>query len=169
MATTANYGWTLPTVAGDNNIWGGILNTLLNAVDTSLKAVETLATARLPLIGGVLTGRLDVKTASMAIQNRGTISGSTTLDLSIAQYFIFTVGAALTFTSFANAPPANLAVGIITRISNGGAFAITWPGSVRWVAGTPPTLTVAGVDLLAFITDDGGVTWRGLVLGKDIR
>lgn len=169
MAVTANYGWTLPTPGGDNNVWGGVLNTLLNAVDSSLKTIENLANARLPLVGGALSGRLDVKTASMAIQDRGSISGSTTLDLSVAQYFIFTVGAALTLTSFANAPPANLGVGIILRVTNGGAFAVTWPGAVRWVSGTPPTLTVAGIDMLAFITDDGGVTWRGLVLGKDIR
>lgn len=169
MAVTANYGWTKPTVSGDNNIWGGIANTLYDAVDSALKTVENLANARLPLAGGVLTGRLDAKTATMALTDRGSISGSTTLDLSAAQYFIFTVNGVLTLTSFSNPPPAGLAAGIILRVTNGGAFAVTWPSTVRWVAATPPTMTVAGIDMLAFITDDGGTTWRGLVLGKDIR
>lgn len=168
MAVTANYGWTLPTVGGDNNVWGGVLNTLLNAADSSLKTIENLANARLPLGGGAMSGRLDAKTATMAIKIYGSVSGSLTMDLTDAQYFTFTVAGALS-PSFVSAPPANMAVGIILRITNGGSSVITWPGSVDWVAATPPTLTVAGVDLLAFITDDGGVTWRGLVLGKDIR
>lgn len=168
MAVTTNYGWTKPTVGGDNSVWGGILNTLFDAVDSSLKTLENAVNTKLGYAGGTLTGRIDVKTASMAVQNRGNEIGSASFDISIAQYFIFTLVGGLTI-AFTNAPPANLATGVIVRVTNGGAFTLNWPGSVDWVAGTPPTLTVAGVDMLAFITDDGGVTWRGLVLGKDIR
>lgn len=37
MATTANYGWTKPTVLGDVGAWGTIANTLFDAVDTQVK------------------------------------------------------------------------------------------------------------------------------------
>lgn len=168
MAVTANYGWTKPTPGGDNSVWGGILNTLFDAVDSTVKTIENLANARLPLAGGALSGRVDVKTATMAVKGYGSVSGSLTMDMTDAEYFTFTVAGALS-PSFVSVPSANLAFGIILRITNGGSSVITWPGSVDWVAATPPTLTVAGLDLLAFITDDGGVTWRGLVLGKDIR
>lgn len=38
MADTANFGWTKPTVGGDGNQWGAILNTALDDIDTDLKA-----------------------------------------------------------------------------------------------------------------------------------
>jgi hypothetical protein len=169
MAVTTNYGWTKPTVGGDNSVWGGIANTLFDAVDSALKTVENLANARLPLVGGALTGRLDMKTASMVIGGLSSLTGAVSIDVSTAQYFYGTVVGSISSMAFASPPPAGLAYGIILRLTNAGAFSVAWPGSVDWVSGTPPTLTVAGLDLLAFITDDGGVTWRGLVLGKDIR
>lgn len=138
-------------------------------MDSTVKTIENLANARLPLAGGTLSGRLDAKTATMVVQTLAPISGTLAIDISTAQYIIFTLGANATISSFSNPPPANLAVGIILRITNGGSAVLTWPGSVKWVSGTTPTLTVAGIDMLAFLTDDGGTTWRGLVLGKDIR
>lgn len=45
MATTANYGWTKPTVLGDVGAWGTIANTLFDAVDTEVKARQTQAAA----------------------------------------------------------------------------------------------------------------------------
>lgn len=168
MAVTANYGWTFPDVGGSNGAWGGILNTLYQAVDTSLKTVENIATAALAKAGGVMTGRLDLLTAQVARVDKGSISGAQAFDLATAQYFTLTVGGALT-PSFTNVPAGTFAMGVIFRLTNGGAFAITWPGSVKWVSGAAPTLTAAGIDLIGFITDDNGATWRGLVLGKDIR
>ncbi len=49
MPTTPNYGWNLPTVAGDLGAWGGILNTALTEVDTDLFAALT---AKANLAGG---------------------------------------------------------------------------------------------------------------------
>ena len=43
MATTPNFGWTLATVGGDNNAWGGILNTLFNAIDADLQTTLDVA------------------------------------------------------------------------------------------------------------------------------
>jgi hypothetical protein len=40
---------------------------------------------------------------------------------------------------------------------------------MKWAAGTAPTLTASGRDVLGFFTYDGGTTWSGLVLGKDIK
>lgn len=36
MATTTHFGWTKPTVGGDNGAWGGILNTVLDDIDADL-------------------------------------------------------------------------------------------------------------------------------------
>ena len=51
------------------------------------------------------------------------------------------------------------------------AYTQTWPASVRWQNGTAPTLTrgEANVDVLVFMTDDGGTNWRGAVSIFDSR
>jgi hypothetical protein len=168
MATTTNYGWTKPTVSGDTGAWGTILNAALDAADASLKLIADIANAALAKAGGVMTGRVDLWTATTKRIDKGSISGAQNFDISLAQYFTLTVGAALQ-PSFTNVPAGTFATGVVFRMTNAGAFVITWPAAVKWVAGTAPTLTAAGIDLIAFITDDNGVTWRGLVLGKDIR
>jgi hypothetical protein len=57
----------------------------------------------------------------------------------------------------------------VLELTNGGAFAITWPGSVDWPGGVAPTLTASGKDQLVFTTRDAGTTWLGFVAGKDIK
>lgn len=168
MATTTNYGWTKPDVGGSTGAWGGILNNLFDAVDSALATVSSVASAALARTGGAMSGRLDMKTASMALNALGSVSGAYGFDFSAFQYWTLTIGGAFTPT-FVGAAAGTLAQGVIFRITNGGAFSIAWPASVKWASGTAPTLTVSGVDLLGFITDDNGTTWRGLVLGKDLR
>ena len=76
-------------------------------------------------------------------------------------YFSATVGGITTWT-FSNPLASPNACGFVIELTNGGAYAITWPAAVKWPSGTAPTLTAAGVDVLVFITDDGGTTWRGV-------
>ena len=59
--------------------------------------------------------------------------------------------------------------GFVLQLTNGGAAGQIWPTSVDWPAATGPTLTAAGVDILVFVTDDAGVTWRGSLAIKDSR
>ena len=45
----------------------------------------------------------------------------------------------------------------------------TYPASVKWPSGTPPTAPADGeVDILRFITQDGGTTYYGVKLGDDM-
>ena len=55
--------------------------------------------------------------------------------------------------------------------NTGTAYTQTWPAAVKWQAGSAPTLTQGEtkVDVLVFITDDGGTTWRGAVSILDSR
>lgn len=55
------------------------------------------------------------------------------------------------------APPGPTVLHLI--LTNGGAFALTWPASVDWAGGSPPTLTASGVDIIAFLYD--GTTYYG--------
>jgi hypothetical protein len=170
MAATANYGWVKPAVGGDNGAWGTELNADLDAIDTQVKATDTTAQAALPKAGGLMTGRLDAKTTTVTTVSLGNVSGNpVNLDNAVAEYFIATLNGAATF-AFTNVPnPANSAHGLLLELTNGSSAAVTWPASVKWPSGAAPALSAAGVDLIAFITRDGGTTWRAFVLAKDLR
>lgn len=83
------------------------------------------------------------------------------VDLSSGDVFTVTVSADVTFT-FYNVPSGKAAT-FNMIITNGGAATVTWPTSVKWASGTAPTLTASGVDVLTFLTPDGGTTWYGTV------
>lgn len=165
---TTNYGWDVPNVGGDTGAWGSILTALFDSIDATVKSVSDAAAAALAKAGGVMTGRLDAKTATMARVDKGAISGAQAFDIAAGQYFTFTVAGALT-PSFTNPPAGQFAYGVILRITNGGAAVITWPASVKWPSGSAPILTAAGVDIIVLLTDDDGATWRGMVVAKDVR
>lgn len=95
-----------------------------------------------------------------------TVSASA-IDCSLGNYYIKTASGALTWT-FTNVP-ASRAFSVLLELTNGGTGTQTWPASVKWPGGTAPTLTTSGVDLLGFITDDSGTTWRGVQLMKDSK
>ena len=93
-------------------------------------------------------------------QSLGTISGDVTIDLSAGLSVIATVGGATTL-AFANAPAGGTAT-VLLRLTNGGAYTVTWPSTIKWPGGNAPTLTASGVDLVILATSDGGATWWGV-------
>ena len=95
-------------------------------------------------------------------------SGTRTIDLTLGNYVSATVTGVTTWV-FSNpiAPPA--AIGFVLELTNGGSSALTWPSAVKWPGGTAPSLTAAGVDVLTFITDDGGLNWRGVASMVDSK
>ena len=136
---------------------------------TDLSGLPTLVTA--------LNGLSDVTLTSAGQQDRlrhngtlfvneppvlrsaiGNASGATTVDLNDGELFTATATGAVTWT-FSNV--RGNGGGFVLTLTNGGDFAQTWPASVDWPEATAPTLTSGGVDVLVFITDDGGTTWRG--------
>ena len=64
----------------------------------------------------------------------------------------------ITFT-FSNVP-SGLAIYTLF-LTNGGAYTITWPGSVNWGDAGTPTLQSSGTDILTFVSNDGGTTFYG--------
>jgi hypothetical protein len=93
--------------------------------------------------------------------------GSVTLDLSTANNFRRQFNATATIT-ISNAPGAPRAFGFTLTAVNAGAHVITWPASIDWVSGTAPILTSAGTDVLTFFTFNGGTTYYGFVVGKNM-
>ena len=98
----------------------------------------------------------------------GTISGATTINMELGNYVTASVSGAVTWT-FSNPPASPAAGGFVLELTNGGSATQIWPASVKWPVGTAPTLTAAGVDVLSFLTDDAGTTWRGVTSMLDSR
>lgn len=78
-----------------------------------------------------------------------------------------TLNANCTFTFTALA--SGLASGMVLFLTQDatGSRTVTWPGSVVWPGGVAPTLSVAAaaVDVLTFLSVDGGTTWFGFQTG----
>src|SRR4249919_1723947 len=55
---TTNYGWIKPTVGGDGDAWGGLINTDLDGIDTTVKSIQTsvpAASSTTPAMDGTAT------------------------------------------------------------------------------------------------------------------
>jgi hypothetical protein len=82
-------------------------------------------------------------------------------------YFTKTATGALSWT--VTNVPATGAYSFMLELTNGGTGTQTWMTGTKWPGGVAPTLTAAGIDVLGFITDDGGTAWRGVMVMKDSK
>lgn len=98
-------------------------------------------------------------------QDLGTISGAVTIDLSAGLSVIATVGGATTL-AFANVP-AGGTVTVLLRLTNGGAYAVTWGMAPRWGNGMVPVLSESGADYIAFYHAEG--EWTGLLVTSNVQ
>ncbi len=116
------------------------------------------------------TAKLDVAQTFTAAQTMTALKetkvamGANNIDLSLGNYFTYTLSGAQTLT-VSNVASSGSVSAFVLEVTNGGSAALNYFSGVTWAAATAPTLTAAGVDTLAFFTHDGGTTWRGFVLG----
>ena len=133
----------------------------------------------MPLAGGTMSGAVNAgdqiiskavfKDVGETLVTNGTSGAAATVDLENGNFYKVTLTANCTFT-FSN-PPASGTAGSFTLflVQDGtGSRIVTWPGTVDWSGATAPTLTTtaAAVDVLTFITLDGGTIWNGFVAGQ---
>ena len=107
-------------------------------------------------------------TGSKETRVAGGTGGSYTVDLAAGNYFSRTFNATATI-SVSNIPTSGTAQAFIFDITNAGAYTITWMTGIKWAGGVAPTLTTSGRDVLGFFTYDGGTTWTGILLGRDVK
>jgi hypothetical protein len=111
-----------------------------------------------------------LKDYAEAVTSPAISSGTLTLNLEQGNVFTVSLNANIATLTISN-PPASGRAGSFTLIftADGTARAVTWGGAIQWPGGTAPTLTSANgkVDVLTFITTDGGTTWRGFVSGQN--
>lgn len=135
-----------------------------------LKAGDTMS-GELIMADNLVT-RPKFKDYALTAIVKGSVSATTTLDMTEGNFFTALIAGSTTFV-FANPPvsAANGAAagGFVLELQNGASATITWPAAVDWPGGTAPTLTATGYDVLVFITDDGGTVWRGVLSMKDSK
>ena len=98
------------------------------------------------------------------------VTGTVSIDMNSGNVHSITLTGAATLT-FDNpvATGDSSSFTLLVKQDGTGSRIITWPGSVKWAANTPPTLTTTAdrYDILAFTTVDGGTCWFGFVAGQD--
>ena len=143
----------------------------LSALNGSNITTGTVAAARLGIAGSVV-GTSDTQTLTSktitGLRETKIALADLDVDISLGNYFSKTISAISTLT-VSNVPTTGTVASFIIDLTNGGAYAVTWWAGMKWAAGTAPALTSAGRDVLGFFTHDGGTTWSGLVLAKDIK
>jgi hypothetical protein len=136
----------------------------VNATPIGLSTPSSGAFTTLSATTGTIT---TLKLASTPQETR-VVMAANNVDLSAGSFFTKTIAGITTFT-VSNVPASGFSGSIVLELTNGGAFAVTWWAGVKWASGVAPSLTIAGLDVLGFYTLDGGTTWRGLVLARDVR
>ena len=174
-ATVDTVSGATPTVSLPT---GSVKTLHVRGVEITTIADDSAATGALQADGSVpATGDFDwvdneLKRALLLDYAEGfttpAAAGSVTLDLENGNVFDVTRDQNTTLV-FSN-PPASGKAGsftLILRQDGTGGWTTTMPASVIWEGGTEPIFsTTAGtVDVLSFLTVDGGTTWYGFLGG----
>ncbi len=153
-----------------NTVSAAVSAALVSVGQRVLKAGDTMS-GELNMADNLVT-RPKFKDYSLQAVVKTSVSATTTLDLTEGNFFTVLAGGSTTFV-FANPPTSSTngpaAGGFLLELQNGGAATVTWPAAVDWPGGTAPTLTAAGFDLIACVTDDGGTVWRCVQSMKDSK
>lgn len=111
-----------------------------------------------------LTGEIEMEAFSEDADQYTATTGTRDLDVSLATYFYPSADlgtAVITFT-FSNPAASGRVSSFTLELLGADGATLTWPTSVDWPAATEPTWT-AGVDIVSFVTRDGGTTWHGFL------
>jgi hypothetical protein len=117
-----------------------------------------------PSASPTITGRTQSDAYSYTVIALGNQSGTLNLNLTNASEWTVTVTGNLTF-AFTNSLASNTSQVIYLRLTNAGAYNIYWPTSTQFAAGTAPTFTTSGTDLIAVKYDTTSATYMVFVIG----
>ena len=152
------------------NITGG--NAVFTVANATTSTITNLSSSNVVITGGTVSNtpidfqdqlatRPTLKDYSINGEVLGLLNANTALNFANANFFSATANANVTI-SFANASASNTLSGCVLALTNGGSKTITW-SNVAWSQNNAPTLTSNGMDILVFVTYDGGTTVNGMV------
>lgn len=157
ISATGNITVTGTVDGRDVAIDGAKLDTITLANLVTLTGTEVLTNKS--LTSPTLTGAVDV---DGSYRSNVTAVAALDIDCSLGNYFTKSLSANSTFT-FSNVP-SSVVYGFTLKLVLTGTVATTWPASVQWANDEVPIYLADSTNLIMFITDDGGTTWRGASL-----
>lgn len=141
----------------------------LGNVDNTSDANKPVSTAQQTALGAKAdSASVPALASQLRVNPLGNVSGAVNCDLALYDEYTATLTAAITF-AFANAPAAGKSQVLILRLTNPGAFTITWPAGTKFPAGALGTLTTSGRDTLAVKYDSTTSTYEVYLVGKDVK
>ena len=137
------------------------INGLTGAIDTSGISFDF---AGISASGDITTNIIQSTSYTETVNAIGTVTSNTAISFANGNVQTVTGNGDCEF-SFTNEPASGSAGTITLLITNGGANTTTWEAAVKWPGNVAPSLTSSGIDILSFITIDGGTTIYGFVGG----
>ncbi|MFT0683623.1 hypothetical protein [Enterobacter hormaechei] len=137
--------------------------------------VGTYSKAQIDAKDAALQANIDTKvTITQDLLTINNVENTLELDMSDGKrVFKATLTAPVTQLSVINASGSNLNSQTITMLltQGTGANKISWPSNVKWSYGREPVLTFTkdSIDVIQFLSIDGGSTWYGSLLMADLQ
>lgn len=137
--------------------------------------VGTYSKAQIDAKDAALQANIDTKvTITQDLLTINNVEDTLELDMSDGKrVFKATLTAPVTQLSVINASGSNLNSQTITMLltQGTGANKISWPSNVKWSYGLEPVLTFTkdSIDVIQFLSIDGGSTWYGSLLMADLQ
>ena len=148
--------YTLPVAS--SSVLGGIkVGSGLSISDGVLSVPDlcTLSTAQTVTGDKTFTGKIVGKT----FLTEAVVVSSNVIDCSAGTVFLKSISSDTVFTFSGDLQNKVACISLV--LLGSGSYVVTWPSNVKWADGVTPTLTASGIDILTFITPDGGTTWYG--------
>ena len=150
--------------------------TLRTSIGLGTFAVENINAVPAQTLAGAVTGA-DQTVSAINLKDYGEVTnaiggtggGTQDLDLTLGNNITATVDTNANTFTFSNPTASDEFCGFTLFLTNGGSQTVNWPGTVDWAGGTAPTLTSSGLDILVFVTTDGGTIWHGMVASADSK
>lgn len=137
--------------------------------------IGTYSKAQIDAKDAALQANIDTKvTITQDLLTINNVEDTLELDMSDGKrVFKATLTAPVTQLSVINASGSNLNSQTITMLltQGTGANKISWPSNVKWSYGREPVLTFTkdSIDVIQFLSIDGGSTWYGSLLMADLQ
>lgn len=126
------------------------------SAQSAAQNAQTTADSAMKVFSGTTLAPLAEK-----FQALGNVSGTKAVNLTEGLAISATITGATTF-SFTGVAQTGATV-VVMQLTNGGAYTITWPSSIKWSGGTAPKFTASGIDIVVLTTHDAGATWYSTV------